>query len=552
MIKRRLFLFTNLQSVYMNDLYVEVAPFLPLKRKGRQAYTYALTQKQKDKVGVGSVVTVSVGRRYVRGVVVSTHSKKVPYKTKNITKVHGIDLSEKQFDLGNWIAMVMQGGLGFTMRLFMPPGVKAAKEIGSGAVFDAGSKSSEKIAASVSKGFFSVVEKDSEKRREIVSAAVNRFVRKGSQALIVVPEKTMLELGPGVFYSADMNKPQATKIWEELKNGKPLAIRGTQKALFLPFEKLGLIVVEEEQFFSHKLWDQYPKLHNKEGVKKLAEIHDCPVLYVSSFHSMENYHHINAGGIKSILDNSVDIKANIAAFSFEDKLKKYAVPSQLIKRVRSWARDGERVLFFYNRTDNERIATVLKANLREKLFRKCNIETAKVFARADKEGYDRVVWMFPEKMASFPDYRSVERTLITMGRLKLLLKNQRRKVHVVTRREEFVEGLFRSREKVYDRELKLRKKLLLPPFGDQVKVKISDKNAKKAQQKAEKVLGDINDKMNDFAKEKHTEVIVRGPYNDPGDKKIRYILLRGNLPVLINLYDGLDIDYADLTPEKVI
>lgn len=536
----------------MNDKYVEVAPFLPLKRKGRQTYTYGLTRKQRDEVEVGTVVTVPVGRRRVRGVVTDTHSKKIPYKTKQVAKVDKIDLSKKQFDFGNWIAMVMQGGLGFTMRLFTPLGIKAAKEIGFGSDFGTGAKSNKKIVESISKGFYSVVDKDSGKRRSIVSMAATRFLRTGSQVLIVVPEKTMLEAGPGVLYSADMNKPQATKIWEELKGGKALAVRGTQKALFLPFSRLGLIIVEEEQFFSHKLWDQYPKLHNKDGVKKLARIHDCPVLYVSSFYSMESYYGINSNGIEPVLNNPVDIKPNIVSFSFEDKLKKYAVPYQLIKRVRSWARNGERILFFYNRIDNERIVSVLKANLGEKLFEKCKIETAKVFARSDSEGYDRVVWMFPEKMAGFPDYRSVERTLVTMGRLKLLLKNRRRNVYVVTRRDEFTEELFRSWEKIYDRELRLRKKLLLPPFGDQVKVKISDKSVNKAQQKAEKVLGDIDDRINGLVKDKRAEVVVRGPYNDSEDKKVWYILLRGDLSVLVNLYDGLDIDYADLSPEKVV
>jgi len=392
-----------------------------------------------------------------------------------------------------------------------------------------------------------LIDHDVSSRNDVIAGLIYYNSMQEKQVLTVVPEKTMLD-GPGVSYSADMPKKEATTIWHEVRKGNISAVRGTQKTLYLPFKKLGLIVVEEEQYSTHKLWDQYPKFHNKDAVKALAKIHGCPVLYVAAHPSLDTYHGIKTGQLEVVRNKAIMPHASMVTLSFDDKMKKYIIPHGLVMKIKKWAANNEKVLIFYDRIDNKRLKYILRANLNDSSYGNCTISTSKIFAQGSYGKFDRVVWLFPERSLSFPDFRSVEKSLITFTRLHQISTDVRRNIFIVTKEESTIDEILKPLSEVYDRELRVRQPLGLPPYQSQVKLRVSATVASKAKRKSLDVVKEIRERMSSGDS---SGVIMRGPYQNYANKKQWFVLLRGPQETLIDLYGGLGVDYADLSPATI-
>lgn len=98
--------------------YVLVAPCIPLPRSGHEAYTYHA--EDNTDIGEGTVVRISFGKRKILGVVLQVAVRRPRYPTKPIGTVLDIVLTPSQMEYATWIAKIAHGGLGFTLRLFIP------------------------------------------------------------------------------------------------------------------------------------------------------------------------------------------------------------------------------------------------------------------------------------------------------------------------------------------------------------------------------------------------------------------------------------------------
>ena len=95
---------------------------------------------------------------------------------------------------------------------------------------------------------------------------VREVINKGYQCLILVPEiilttqwvediKTDFDINPTVYHSS-IKKKIREEIWGKVNLNEEKLIIGTRSALFLPFNKLGLIVIDEEHDSSYKQEEQ--------------------------------------------------------------------------------------------------------------------------------------------------------------------------------------------------------------------------------------------------------------------------------------------------------
>lgn len=85
---------------------------------GHEAYTYHV--EMADTIVVGSVVRVSFGKRKILGVVLQVDVRRPQYPTKPVTTILDSFLTSEQMQFAKEIAHVAHGGLGFTLRLFLP------------------------------------------------------------------------------------------------------------------------------------------------------------------------------------------------------------------------------------------------------------------------------------------------------------------------------------------------------------------------------------------------------------------------------------------------
>ena len=92
--------------------------------------------------------------------------------------------------------------------------------------------------------------------------ALKQLIKKGFQVLIMLPEigltgqfeKKFIEFfgfRPAVWHSG-ISKKNKEIIWSGISNGEIKVVIGARSSLFLPFKKLGLIIVDEEHDKSFK------------------------------------------------------------------------------------------------------------------------------------------------------------------------------------------------------------------------------------------------------------------------------------------------------------
>ena len=325
--------------------FVDVAPAIPLPIGKSQTFTYELKSDQES--DQYSLVDIPVGRRRVLGVVMNTHTKVPPYRTKSVLRIYPVKLSQTQIDFALWIAHSMQGSLGFTLRLFFPP---------SGRTKETPEAKKKKAKGKKSVTTEALVEAKDATRWKAIQDRAKKAVKKGHQVLIIVPEIWMADALASSFgktmnvstYHADRTAAQQTEVWKDIYANKPLIVVGSQKALFLPFQSLGLIVVEEESYAAHKLWDQYPRLQNGYGARELQQIHSADLIYASSFPSLRLHHELEEKKISAIHTKPINLNVSVIGSSIEDRRGKLLLPREFTDTLKTWMRKKERVLMLYN------------------------------------------------------------------------------------------------------------------------------------------------------------------------------------------------------------
>ena len=137
-------------------------------------------------------------------------------------------------------------------------------------------------------------------KTEVYIELINRALERGQQVLYLLPEISLTpqmvrrlqeRFGPEVtVYHSKFSIHERTEVWRNILEKKPNAkiIVGTRSALFLPFNDLGLIVVDEEHELSYKQFDPSPRYNARDSAVVLAGIHLAKVLLGSATPAVES------------------------------------------------------------------------------------------------------------------------------------------------------------------------------------------------------------------------------------------------------------------------
>jgi primosomal protein N'' len=141
-------------------------------------------------------------------------------------------------------------------------------------------------------------------KTEVYFEAIAETIRQGRQVLILLPEialtSSFLErfqdrfgAKPGEWHS-DLSPRMREKVWRGIVTGEVQVVAGARSALFLPFENLGLIVVDEEHDPAYKQEDRV--FYNARDMAVVrARIGGFPVVLVSATPSVESQVNAQAG-----------------------------------------------------------------------------------------------------------------------------------------------------------------------------------------------------------------------------------------------------------------
>jgi len=141
-------------------------------------------------------------------------------------------------------------------------------------------------------------------KTEIYLRAMENVISKGKTGIILVPE---ISLTPqtverfrsrfgdtvAVFHSRMLESARFAE-WKRIKDGEAKVVVGPRSAVFSPFDRLGLIVVDEEHEPSYKQEDP-PRYHAREVAIQRAKMALAPVILGSATPSMESYYRAVSG-----------------------------------------------------------------------------------------------------------------------------------------------------------------------------------------------------------------------------------------------------------------
>lgn len=160
-----------------------------------------------------------------------------------------------------------------------------------------------------------------------------------------------------LIYHSKYSPNERVEIWKKLQDpDKNYLVIGARSAVFLPFSKLGLIIVDEEHENTFKQFDPAPRYHARDTAVVLAQLHKAKALLGSATPSIESYFnvHLQKYGLvelseryKAILPPKILI-ADLAEAKRKKQLK-YGFTPFLIEKIQACLERGEQVILFQNR-----------------------------------------------------------------------------------------------------------------------------------------------------------------------------------------------------------
>jgi len=194
-------------------------------------------------------------------------------------------------------------------------------------------------------------------------SALKEIIKKGFQGLILLPEigltsqfeKKFIEffgITPAIWHSG-ITKKKKEVIWSGVTNGKIKVVIGARSSLFLPFRKLGLIIVDEEHDQSYKQ-DEGITYNARDMAIARASFENIPINLITAVPSIETFENIQKGKynisrLKQRYKNASLPKYEIINLN-EIKLEKQSwLSKKIIDKVNFHLDKNDQVLFFLNR-----------------------------------------------------------------------------------------------------------------------------------------------------------------------------------------------------------
>lgn len=204
-------------------------------------------------------------------------------------------------------------------------------------------------------------------KTELYIHLIKRAIDRHEQVLYLMPEIAltvqMQQRLQRVFgnrlgiYHSKYSDAERVEIWQKQLSETPYSVvLGARSAVFLPFQRLGLVIVDEEHETSFKQQDPAPRYHARSAAIVLAAMYGAKTLLGTATPSAESYHNVLTGKYAgaTLTTRYKDIAMpEIRVVDTKDlqrrKMMHGAFSPQLIGSMRSALDKGEQVILFQNR-----------------------------------------------------------------------------------------------------------------------------------------------------------------------------------------------------------
>ncbi|MFS4457120.1 primosomal protein N' [Maribacter sp. 2304DJ31-5] len=205
-------------------------------------------------------------------------------------------------------------------------------------------------------------------KTEVYVKLIESYIEKGKQVLYLLPEIALTTqliarlrdyFGEKIsVYHSKYNVQERVEVWNNVLSGEPKAqiVIGARSAMLLPFNHLGLIIVDEEHESSFKQFDPAPRYHARDAAIVLGSLHGANIILGSATPSIESFHNAQTrkygyaeinrryGNVLLPDVELVDIKE-----AHRKKRMKGHFSERLLEEINKTLEAGEQVILFQNR-----------------------------------------------------------------------------------------------------------------------------------------------------------------------------------------------------------
>ncbi|MDC0304087.1 primosomal protein N', partial [Flavobacteriales bacterium] len=204
-------------------------------------------------------------------------------------------------------------------------------------------------------------------KTEIYIELIEQHISNGNQVLYMLPEialttqiiqRLQKHFGKDVgIYHSKISDNERVEVWNRLLSDNPYkVILGARSSLFLPFKKLGFVILDEEQEHTFKQHDPAPRYHARDAAAFLCKQAGAKLLLGSATPSIEAYFNgtRNKIGLVKLAERYGGIKLphiELCDLNAERKAETMRGPfsSQLLQRVTETLNRRQQVIIFQNR-----------------------------------------------------------------------------------------------------------------------------------------------------------------------------------------------------------
>ena len=204
-------------------------------------------------------------------------------------------------------------------------------------------------------------------KTEIYIHLIRQALEKKQQVLYLLPEIALtvqiMQRLQQVFgnrlgiYHSKYSDAERVEIWQKQLSKNPYdVILGARSAVFLPFQRLGLVIIDEEHEISYKQQDPMPRYHARSAAIVLAQMFGSKTLLGTATPSVETYYNAKTGkyGLVELFQRYKGIELpDIQVVDIKDlqhrKMMNGPFSPLLLNKVREALERGEQAILFQNR-----------------------------------------------------------------------------------------------------------------------------------------------------------------------------------------------------------
>jgi crossover junction endodeoxyribonuclease RuvC len=274
-----------------------IAHVIPAKRMPLSLpfFDYTVSEPDQSRIKIGQLVKIPFRNTEEFGIVYEIDAQ-TPIKTKPLKTISSIVfeqplLHKQQLDFLTEISDFYHVSLGFLIKTNLPPLQKRKLEKLKSVI--ATHNITTTPVGTISKPQLCIYRTPTEK----TDTLIKKITEHTDQTLILVPEMSAIKkitdiLPPEIverlsIITSELNPKELFAAWFAIWSGEKKIIIGTRAALFLPWQNLEHIILDDEGNPNYKSWDMAPRLHTRDAALFLAKNHRAHTTLLSHTPAVE-------------------------------------------------------------------------------------------------------------------------------------------------------------------------------------------------------------------------------------------------------------------------